>query len=257
MQQSKSNSQTSMSVPNGRQPNDIERIMISLVIAKDMGSLCHAHSIFGETAHLGAFSLGFAKLKIHPEDVSLEFISTTAARAHDFSIILKEDISVQNEFNLLKLLSRVLESYKSPILVMWNCSSDIPYLRYRAFTNGSRANWLLREQLSETDDLCAASHIDLSRILFSEGVSIPIEQALLDTGFTSALEGRGMGRLQVTACGLLMLAARALWFSGAISEDANLSFAESFQERTRDFSTTPGQTDPLDADPNAKREPQQ
>ena len=240
MQQSKSNSQTSMSVPNGRQPNDIERIMISLVIARDQDSPNHLWPIVGDTGYLSAFALRTAELRFGNGGAKLEFINASGVSASGFFAPLEEAIFLRKESELLAFLTHVFEKkYKSPLLLTWKGSEfDIPFLKSRMFAARKCEHWLLRASQPDSEDLFTAKHVDLCRYLGLERLSISLDQALCEIGFSRDPSVRGLARLELTASGLLLLAANAFCLRGAISTDAFNNFVDSFQERARQISAT-------------------
>lgn len=221
-----------------RQTGEIERTILSIVIARDLDSPSHPRSISWETGCLGAVALGTAKLRLGSGDAHLEFIDATGLSASGFFTDVEGVEALRDEVSLIRVLTRLIELSSSPLIVTWNGATDIPYLRFRAFVGDRRANWLLKASLPDTEELVAAHHLDLCRYLFPEGLPMSIEQALLGISIPRDPEIRGLARLEVTACGLLVLAAKAFWFRGEISDGAYSGFVTSVQERARQFSVT-------------------
>ena len=240
MQQSKSNSQTSMPAPKGREPNDIERIMISLVIARDQDSPNQLWPIVGDTGYLSAFAVGMAKLRLGNGGAKLEFFTASGVSASGFFAPLEEAIFLRNESELLASLTHLFEKkYKSPLLLTWKGSEfDIPFLKSRMFAARQSAHWLLRASQPDSEDLFTANHMDLCRYLGLERLSISLDQALCEIGFPRDSTVRGLARLELTASGLLVLAANAFCRRGEISEDAFDNFVDTFEEWARQFSAT-------------------
>lgn len=238
MWQSKSIQGASGPAAEGGQPKEIERTILSIVIARDLDSPSHSQSISWETGCLGAVALGTAKLRLGSGDANLEFIDATGLSASGFFTDVEGVEALRDEVSLIRVLTRLIEISASPLIVTWNGSTDIPYLRFRAFAGDRRANWLLKASLPDSEQLVAANHLDLCRYLFPEGLPMSIEQALLGIRFPRDPAIRGLARLEVTACGLLVLAAKAFWFRGEISDGAYSNFVTSVQERARQFSAT-------------------
>lgn len=215
------------------QVKEIVKTMISIAIARDLTSPSLSQPTACETGCLSAIALGVANLRLGLGDAELDFLEVYGLSANGFFAELEGTISCGDEADLLNAATRLIEVPPSPLLVTWNGSTDIPYLRSRAFAGKRRADWLFNASLPGTEELVSTHHLDISQYLFPEGFSIPIEQALLEIGVPCDPAIKGLARLEITACGLLFLAAKAFWFRGEISADAYGRFLGSFTERAR------------------------
>ena len=175
-------------------------------------------------------------MRLAPGKAELDFRDVQGLCTRGSYADVEEAISFGNETELLCAATRLIEVPQSPLLVTWNGSAVIPYLRSRAFAGDRRADWLLKAASPGPEGLATAYHLDLSRYLFPEGLSIPIEQALFEIGAPSGPEIKGIARLEIAACGLLLLAAKAFWFRGEISTEAYNRFVGSFSERAHHLS---------------------
>lgn len=207
--------------------------MVSIAFARDPEIPNHSGCATGS---LNAIALGIANMRLGPGETELEFRDVHALCTSGSHAEVGRTISCRNETELLYAATRMIEVPQSPLLVTWNGSADIPYLRSRAFAGDRRADWLLKASSPGTEELASAYHLDLSRYLFPEGFSVPIEQALFEIGAPRSPEVIGLARLEIAACGLLLLAAKALWFRAEISVEAYNLFVGSFSERARHLS---------------------
>lgn len=239
MRQSKSNRETPRSASKGRQPSEVVRTMVTVVIARDQDSPTHLHPMVGETGYLGAIALATANLRLGQEDTKLDFSDVFGLSANGFFAPHEEAISLNGEIDLLRVVTRWFDDLPSPLLLTWKGAEfDIPFMQFRAFATNTPANWLLTTSQPNNEDLFTTKHVDLCRYLRLQTLSISLDQALCEIGFSRAPTIRGLARLELTASGLLILAANALSLRGAISEDAFNSFVDTFEERARQFSAT-------------------
>ncbi|MCR9071835.1 MAG: ribonuclease H-like domain-containing protein [Alphaproteobacteria bacterium] len=213
--------------------------MVTVVIARDQDSPTHLHPMVGETGYLGAIALATANLRLGQGDAKLDFSEIFGLSANGFFAPHEEAISLDREIDLLRVVTRWFEDLPSPLLLTWKGAEfDIPFLQFRALAANTPAKWLLTASQPDTEDLFTTGHVDLCRYLRFQTLSMSLDQALCEIGFQRDPTIRGLARLELTASGLLLLAANAFSLRGAISENVFNNFVDSFQVRARQFSVT-------------------